>query len=59
MIQHPRDLLQSKQPHLANDIPKEKIIAVDLARRSGRTDEPEMVVEVSEGSCRARIEINK
>src|ERR1700759_1897108 len=34
VIEIPRDLLQSKQSHLANDIPREKIIAMDLARRA-------------------------
>jgi hypothetical protein len=40
VIEVPRDLLQPKQSHLANDIPREKIIAVDLARRAALSTFP-------------------
>ena len=40
VIEVPRDLLQSKQSHLANDIPREKIIAMDLARRAALSTFP-------------------
>jgi hypothetical protein len=40
VIEVPRDLLQSKQSHLANDIPREKVIAVDLARRAALSTFP-------------------
>jgi dihydropteroate synthase len=40
VIEVPRDLLQSKQSHLANDIPRERIIAIDLARRAALSTFP-------------------
>jgi hypothetical protein len=40
VIEVPRDLLQSKQSHLTNDILREKIIAIDLARRAALSTFP-------------------
>jgi hypothetical protein len=40
VIEVPRDLLQSKQSELANDIPREKILAVELARRAALSTFP-------------------
>jgi hypothetical protein len=40
VIEVPRDLLQSKRALLANDIQREKIIALDLARRAALSTFP-------------------
>jgi hypothetical protein len=40
VIEVPRDLLQSKRSHLANELEREKIIALDLARRAALSTFP-------------------
>ena len=46
VIEVPRDLLQSKQSHSANDIQREKIIALDLARRAALSTFPTVAEEL-------------